>query len=159
MTTYNVQQISEMLGAKPETVRRWIRTGKLKATQKSKKEGNVIDEKDFMAFLEKTPKYTGLLAGLAATSSSRLLPLALIGGAAGGVVEGVTSSLQKKNQMQSLTVSDKNLKAYLENSIKSSQETIAYFEREVAIAEKAIQNEHEKIEEYRKLLSEIKKEG
>ena len=42
MKTYNVQQISEALDVNPETVRRWIRSRKLKASQESKKEGNVI---------------------------------------------------------------------------------------------------------------------
>ena len=31
MKEYNVQQISKLLQTNPETVRRWIRTGKLKA--------------------------------------------------------------------------------------------------------------------------------
>lgn len=37
MITYNVQQIVDMLGTQPETVRRWIRDGNLKAARNSKK--------------------------------------------------------------------------------------------------------------------------
>lgn len=37
MSEYNVKQISEMLNINPETVRRWIRNGKLDAKQASKK--------------------------------------------------------------------------------------------------------------------------
>lgn len=37
MSEYNVKQISEMLDTNPETVRRWIRSGKLEAEQTSKK--------------------------------------------------------------------------------------------------------------------------
>lgn len=44
MKIFNVQQISEMLNTNPETVRRWIRSGKLKAEQDSRKSGNLISE-------------------------------------------------------------------------------------------------------------------
>ena len=58
MKTYTVNQISKMLGTSQETVRRWIRSGELKADRgASKKEGNVIKEDDFREFLRNHPKY------------------------------------------------------------------------------------------------------
>ena len=56
--TYTVQQIAEMLDVKPETVRRWIRNGKMKATQMSRKTGNVITGLELKMFITETPKYT-----------------------------------------------------------------------------------------------------
>ena len=44
MTTYSVRQIAEKLNTNPETVRRWIRDGKLKAEQTSRRDGNVVTE-------------------------------------------------------------------------------------------------------------------
>ena len=61
-TVYNVNDISVILSVNPETVRRWIRDGKLKATQDSRKEGNVIFKKDLRAFLKSKPKY-GMRSG------------------------------------------------------------------------------------------------
>lgn len=55
--TYSVKQIADMLGTNPETVRRWIREGKLKAIQVSRKSGNIITESELKRFLKATPKY------------------------------------------------------------------------------------------------------
>ena len=41
MKTYSVKDIADMLNTNPETVRRWIRAGKLKAHQTSRKDGNI----------------------------------------------------------------------------------------------------------------------
>lgn len=42
MDTYSVKEIADMLNTNPETVRRWIRSGKLEAIQESRKGGNVV---------------------------------------------------------------------------------------------------------------------
>lgn len=55
---YTVKQISNLLDVDPETVRRWIRRGDLKATQRSKKDGNVISEDQLNEFLISRPKYS-----------------------------------------------------------------------------------------------------
>lgn len=79
METYSVKQIAGMLNIKPETGRRWIRSGELKAEQSSKKDGNVITEGDLNKFLMSSPKYAGLIAG-AAIGSIEAIP------SAGGIV-------------------------------------------------------------------------
>lgn len=55
---YTVKQISNLLDVGQETVRRWIRRGDLKATQRSKKDGNVISEDQLNEFLMSRPKYS-----------------------------------------------------------------------------------------------------
>lgn len=57
MKTYNVMEIASLLNVNVETVRRWIRSGKLRSTQTSKKTGNVVNEQDLFEFLETKPKY------------------------------------------------------------------------------------------------------
>ena len=57
MKTYNVAEIAKLLNVNKETVRRWIRSGQLKSTKKSKKDGNVIDELDLFEFVQTKPKY------------------------------------------------------------------------------------------------------
>ena len=44
MDTYNVKQIADMLNTQPETVRRWIRSGKLHAEKASRKDGHVVTD-------------------------------------------------------------------------------------------------------------------
>ena len=64
MKTYTVKEIAELLGTNPETVRRWIRDGKLQAEANSKKKGEnkVILEGALNAFLKASPKYAATLA-------------------------------------------------------------------------------------------------
>lgn len=85
MKTYTVKEIADLLGTNPETVRRWIRDGKLQATANSKKKGEnkVILEGALNAFLRATPKYAATLAA----------PLTLSMGAATLGVLGVTNAV------------------------------------------------------------------
>lgn len=58
MSNYiTVKEISKRLNVNPETVRRWIREGKLESTQDSRKKGNFIKESDFLAFCDTHRKY------------------------------------------------------------------------------------------------------
>ena len=61
MKTYNVAEIAKLLNVNKETVRRWIRSGQLKSTQKSKRDGNVIDELDLFEFVQTKPKYRNMV--------------------------------------------------------------------------------------------------
>ena len=66
METYSVKDIADLHENNPETVRRWIRSGKLKATRgASKKEGSSISSDDLLKFLENNAKYAGIVAGAA----------------------------------------------------------------------------------------------
>lgn len=57
MAYYTVKDISETLGVSQETVRRWIRAGKLKSELESRKGGNLILKVDLNRFLKCKPKY------------------------------------------------------------------------------------------------------
>lgn len=59
MRTYTVKEIASEFGIDGETVRRWIRSGKLKATQSSKKEGYIVTEESLANFCFSNPKYIG----------------------------------------------------------------------------------------------------
>ena len=61
MKTYNVAEIAKLLNVNKETVRRWIRSGQLKSTKKSKRDGNVIDELDLFEFVQTKPKYRNMM--------------------------------------------------------------------------------------------------
>ena len=62
MTFYTVKQIANMLKTNEETVRRWIRSGKLVASQNSKKGGNIVSSEALNQFIKNTPKYAPIIA-------------------------------------------------------------------------------------------------
>ena len=57
MRIYNTKEIADLLVISEETVRRWVRSGELKAEQSSKKQGNIVYEKDLFDFISDKPKY------------------------------------------------------------------------------------------------------
>lgn len=61
MSIYNTKEIAELLNINEETVRRWIRSGKLKAERSSKKQGNVVYEEDLFEFISDKPKYKKMI--------------------------------------------------------------------------------------------------
>ncbi len=50
---FNVKEIAEMLDVSEETIRRWIREGKIRAVSASRKQGNKIAKEDLEDFLRK----------------------------------------------------------------------------------------------------------
>lgn len=62
MKIYSTKEISELFGVDNETVRRWIRTGELKAEQSSRKRGNIVYEKDLLDFISNKPKYKKMVS-------------------------------------------------------------------------------------------------
>ena len=108
MANYSVKQIAEMLDTNPETVRRWIRAGRLESSQASKKEGNVVSEDALKTFLERTPKYAAAAAGMAAAGILSPLPSVPIIGASLAVSVGmsVASALARLERRKAETASD-----------------------------------------------------
>lgn len=60
MRKFTTKEIARITDVDVETVRRWIRSGELKATQLSKKGGNIVNEQDLYEFVSARPKYFGL---------------------------------------------------------------------------------------------------
>lgn len=108
MANYSVKQIAEMLDTNPETVRRWIRAGRLESSRASKKEGNVVSEEALKTFLERTPKYAAAAAGMAAAGMLLPLPSVPIIGASLAVSVGmsVASALARLERRKAETASD-----------------------------------------------------
>ncbi len=57
MIMYNARQVSVILDVDVQTVRKWAREKKLKATIRSKKEGYVITRLDLEEFVSSNPTY------------------------------------------------------------------------------------------------------
>lgn len=81
MKTYTVKEIANLLNTNQETVRRWIRSGKLKSTIDSRREGNVVTESMLQAFLKTSPKYaSAVVATLTSPIGLGLVTATMIGG-------------------------------------------------------------------------------
>lgn len=108
MANYSVKQIAEMLDTNPETVRRWIRAGRLESSRASKKEGNVVSEDALKTFLERTPKYAAAAAGMAAAGILLPSPSVSVIGASLAVSVGmsVASALARLERRKAETASD-----------------------------------------------------
>ena len=122
MKTYSVKQIAESLGTNPETVRRWIRGGKLKAVQVSRKDGNLVSESDLQKFLEKHPRYLakmpmGVVAAIAPTIGLVTM--------AGNLMAGVIMSYYKEQKQNVTRVKLEDLKAFLNEAL---QEQVRQYE-------------------------------
>lgn len=117
MADYNVRQISELLNVDSETVRRWIRTDKLKGSKDSKKTGFVVSETELKRFLNSIPKYSGIASGLMAAA----VPAVGVPFAVGTLLGSLASSLFVGNDKR---VSPNEIRTYIQKEISKANSAI-----------------------------------
>lgn len=144
MKTYSVDDIVTMLNTNPETVRRWIRSGKLEAIQTSRKSGNAITEQSLNAFLKSNPKYAKMVAG-----SVGLLGLS-------GLIAGMPILPAMLLQIKKAQV--KSVNQALQNSEFSPNEILNLIESLISDAKKTIATKKEEIGALKKEISEQEKQ-
>lgn len=110
MKSYSVKEIADMLHTNPETVRRWIRSGKLKAVDDSKKKGEnkVILESALDSFLKTSPKYVGAIVGSLAAG-----PGLIAGGLVGTANVLLAAKKVEEQQISRARVSEDSLYAFV----------------------------------------------
>ena len=157
MKEYTVKEISDMLGTNQETVRRWIRDGKLYAEQSSRKSGNIVTENSLNSFLKTAPKYAAVLAG----GSLALLGIPGIIGGVTAVTSVVLSSLLSHNCLNKSNV--KKLKIPLEETTDFINTSIRDCEKNIATKREAmnelandIKSEQRKMKKLQELLEQLK---
>ena len=137
MKSYTVKEIAETLKTNPETVRRWIRSGKLSSTMTSTKSGNIVTEDALNKFIKETPKYAAMLAGSVVTS-----PVALslvVGGLIGGLVGTVISSDKKKLGKEDVRKSIERQIADCEKRITENKKKLEQIQTKINDDEKSLQ--------------------
>ena len=142
MKTYSVKEIADLLGTNPETVRRWIRNGKLHAVQESRKDGNTVTEAELNKFLKKTPKYAAIAArSLAGTTPAVSIPIVL--GSLIGTM--VVDYLDTEEKLKHASIRPEDIARYLRESIaqhedviKRKRDAIAQLEQEIEVEERQI---------------------
>ena len=138
MRSYNVKQISEMLSASEETVRRWIRDGKLGAVRASKKSGNVISSSALNEFIRQVPKYGKKM--VAAVESSSVAMSALIGGLLGGLL--ILSDNKKK------TVTPADIESFIKKQIAKHEKNLETRKARLADIQAEIEAEQQELAKY-----------
>ena len=149
MDTYSVKEIADMLNTNPETVRRWIRSGKLEAIQESRKSGNVVTKAMMEVFLKNSPKYVGIATGLLAS------PVGLTTTTAAIVVGILDQQLIKNDEIKNAYVNTSEIRKLLLFNIQSFKENIAIKKKSILHLQEEIAEEQLRITEAEKLIRGI----
>ena len=145
MDSYTVKQIANMLRTNEETVRRWIRTGKLVATKSSKKSGNIVTAAALHQFIQETPKYASVV-----TSSLTASTVAL-SAVVGSLMAGLIALVGEKND----TISKTDVESVLKKKIMTHEKAIKSKQAEVERLNKEIEEERKNSEKYRYALENL----
>lgn len=140
MADYNVKQISELLNVDSETVRRWIRSDRLKGTKNSKKTGFVVSDSELKRFLSGIPKYSGIAAGMMVATPVVGVPVA-VGAILGSLASGFFFGKGK-------SVTSNDIVTYVQKEIQKTNSSI--IQKEAAIQQLQVE-----VEENRKHIEEL----
>lgn len=160
MKNYTVREIADILRTNPETVRRWIRDGKLEADQSSRKNGNVVTEQSFNKFLQESPKYKGIAAGTLGImglpimmANAPIIATTLLGAK---ILNKATSEQAQNNTVfenYKLPISE-IIKA-IDSAIENSYNNISYLQMEKDKLEFEIDAEKEQIDKLKSLRHDL----
>ena len=154
MKSYSVKEIAKLLQTNPETVRRWIRKGKLEATRgSSRKEGSSVSSEALQKFLKETPKYAASAAAVISSPAALVSAsvLAAIGGAA-------TTKIQSDNSIENASIDTIQICAYIENEMRSLKESLSRKRKAKKQLEQEIEKDEKTFEGLETLLKQIKAE-
>jgi len=151
MKTYSVKEIATLLETNPETVRRWIRNGKLHAVQDSRKEGNLVTEDELEKFLKAAPKY----ARIAGRGLMTAMPIVGFPIVLSGLIGEMIVDRGAEAKARSARVSSEEIIKYLKKAVASRQEAIAQKREIISKLESEIEAEKKQIETLKTTISMI----
>lgn len=154
MDTYNVKQIANMLNTQPETVRRWIRSGKLYAEKASRKDGHVVTENDLNKFLKSSPKYAGLAGGL--VGAAVMMPIAAP--VVGGIAATYLAAAKKAKETGDDSFSKEDVTRYLKEEIERRNQSIKQKLHTIEQIQREIANDQQQITECNFVLAQLESE-
>ena len=146
MDTYTVKEVAKMMNTSEETVRRWIRSGKLKANMDSRKKGSVITDAMLREFTRNTPKYATALAnpigGIVAASTLLLGTF-------------VAKNIEKGEAIKNSTVDSEEIKKILKENLVTVNANIQNKKKAIAKLKQKIVDEEQKVKSLKYLLKNI----
>lgn len=150
MKSYNVKEIADLLQTNPETVRRWIRKGKLEATRgASRKEGNSVSFEALQKFLSASPKYAAAAGALASQSAA----LVSIGAIAAGAA--IAAKIDYDGAIENASMDAIQIVKYIDDEIKTIEESIARKKETVKQLTQEIEKDERRLEELGKILDQV----
>lgn len=155
MDTYNVKQIAEMFNTQPETVRRWIRSGKLYAEKASRKEGHIVTKADLNKFLKNSPKYAGMAGGL--IGAAIMMPVAAAP-VIGGIAATYLSAAKKAKETGDESFSNEDVRRYLQEEIERRNQSINQKLLTIEQLQREITNDQQQITECKFVLGQLENE-
>lgn len=153
MKIYSVKDIANLLNTNPETVRRWIRAGKLKADKISRKDGNTVREDDLYKFLRSTTKYASMATGLVATNPFLALTTAVGVDVLGTIITSLASKQPKSGHEVGILSDD--VRCALKKSIIESEGMIERKRAAIAELQAEINKEQRQIKDYETALEHL----
>lgn len=153
MKTYSVKEIAKMLHTSEETVRRWIRDGKLEATQDSRKGGNQVTEQMLNAFLKNSPKYAKIAAPLMATPVGMITATATM---LGGVI---AQQYLKNEKIKQAQVDTGQIRELIQSNMKEMEESIRIKKATIKQLQQEIEIEQQRLKAAEELLETLETEN
>ena len=154
---YTVNEVASILQTNPETVRKWIKEGKLSAIPgNSKKEGMRIDERSLGSFLSDNPKYTTqayITATLAILTGGVSIPASIIFNA-----QKHAKEKYNKDSLSNSRIKASDIIRLLEAEISQEEETIAEKTKLLEDLEKEIHYKTERIENIKEMIIDLQSE-
>ena len=155
MDTYNVKQIADKINTQPETLRIWIRIGKLYAEKASRKDGHVVTESDLNKFLKSSPKYASMAGGLIGVAAA--LPVAAVP-VVGGIAATYLAAAKKAKENGDESFFKEDVTRYLQEEIERRNQSINQKLATIEQLQREITNDHQQITECNFVLAQLKSE-
>lgn len=149
MKTYSVSEVAKMLNKNPETVRRWIRDGKLEAYLPSKKQGHVITEQMLDTFLANSPKYAKSLNSLVKAPAGAIVTASTVIG------NFLTKQYLKNEHIKNAEVSAEEIRKLIADDILERKASINKKAKVIDALQKEVDEEKARIIELELLDREI----
>lgn len=152
---YTVNEVASIFQTNPETVRKWIKEGKLSATPgNSKKEGMRINEPALESFLSENPKYTMqayITATLAILTGGVSIPASII-------LNAQKHAKEQKNSLTNSRIKSSDIIRLLEEEISQEEKNIADKTQLLKSLEKEINDKNERIAQIKEMICDLQKE-
>lgn len=164
MADYSVEDISKMLNTNPETVRRWIRAGKLRVDSTLAYGAQGISEESLNDFMSHTkegkrrvtaynPSTSSVVSGGVSVGAA-ILGFPLLSIAAGIIVDYAISSARKQKKQVDEVQTVETLKIHLQEEETRLISELRMLEQKRDEIQSAIDNVSSRLEQYRACLAD-----
>lgn len=156
---YTVNEVASILQTNPETVRKWIKEGKLTAIPgNSKKEGMRIDEPALESFLAENPKYTTpayITATLAILTGGISIPASIILNAQ---KRAQRNAKKERDSLYNSRIKASDIVRLLQEEISQEEKTIAEKSKLIESIEREINDKLDRIENIKQMITDLQNE-